>query len=234
MELKNIYLVQAAEQFSGNTKAAYLPYAVGTVAAKALSNKTVRAAFNLDRIVFLREPIEQIVDSLNDPFLIGFSNYIWNYEYNKAVAKKIKDKRVDKRLWAVQLRGEGMGNPEIAEKLDTSTKVVSRWVSAYSNGGIEALMGGKFGGNRRNMSFEKETQILAEFKARAKTGQLVEVSEIKQAYEEAVGHSIGGGQIYRVLKRHGWRKVMPRAKHPKRASDEVIEASKKLTFDSEK
>lgn len=148
--------------------------------------------------------------------------------------KTIKDKRVDKRLWAVQLRGEGMGNPEIAEKLDTSTKVVSRWVSAYSNGGIEALMGGKFGGNRRNMSFEKETQILAEFKARAKTGQLVEVSEIKQAYEEAVGHSIGGGQIYRVLKRHGWRKVMPRAKHPKRASDEVIEASKKLTFDSEK
>lgn len=90
LELKNIYLVQAAEQFSGNTKAAYLPYAVGTVAAKAWSNKTVREAFNLDRIVFLREPIEQMVDSLNDPFLIGFSNYIWNYEYNKAVAKKIK------------------------------------------------------------------------------------------------------------------------------------------------
>lgn len=90
MELKNIYLVQAAEQFSGNTKAAYLPYAAGTVAAKAWGNKTVCAAFNLDRIVFLREPIEQIVDSLNDPFLIGFSNYIWNYEYNKAVAKKIK------------------------------------------------------------------------------------------------------------------------------------------------
>lgn len=148
------------------------------------------------------------------------------------IRKKTKDKRVDKRLWAVQLRGEGMTNKEIAEKLDTSAKVISRWVSAYSNGGTEALMGGKFGGNRRNMSFEKETQILAEFEARAKKGQLIEISEIKQAYENLVGHSIGGGQIYRVLNRHGWRKVMPRSKHPKKASDEEVEASKKLTFES--
>jgi transposase len=150
------------------------------------------------------------------------------------VRKKTKDKRVDKRLWAVQLRGEGMDNQEIAEKLDTSAKVVSRWVSAYSNGGVEALMGGKFGGNRRNMSFEKEAQILAEFEAGAKSGQLVEISEIKQVYEKLVGHSIGGGQIYRVLKRHEWRKVMPRSKHPKKASDEEVEASKKLTIESAK
>ena len=146
-----------------------------------------------------------------------------------AMRKTITDKRVDKRLWAVQLRGEGMRNPEIAEKLDTSAKVVSRWGSAYSKGGIEALMGGKFGGNRRNMSLEDETQFLAEFDTRAKSGQLIETGEIKQAYENLVGHSIGSGQIYRVLHRHGWRKVMPRSKHPNKASDEVVEASKKLT-----
>jgi len=150
------------------------------------------------------------------------------------IRKTVKDKRVDKRLWAVQLRGEGMDNPEIAEKLDTSAKVISRWVSAYCNGGIEALMGGKFGGNRRNISFEKETQFLSEFEALAKKGQLIEVSEIKQAYENLVGHGIGGGQIYRVLNRHGWRKVMPRSKHPKKASDEEVEASKKLTIESER
>jgi transposase len=150
------------------------------------------------------------------------------------IRKTVKDKRVDKRLWAVQLRGEGMDNPEIAEKLDTSAKVISRWVSAYCNGGIEALMGGKFGGNRRNISFEKETQFLSEFEALAKKGQLIEVSEIKQAYENLVGHSIGGGQIYRVLNRHGWRKVMPRSKHPQKASDEEVEASKKLTIESER
>jgi hypothetical protein len=34
------------------------------------------------------------------------------------------------------------------------------------------------------------------------------------------------------LKRHGWRKVKPRPRHPGKASDEVIEASKKLTKNS--
>ena len=57
---------------------------------------------------------------------------------------------------------------------------------------------------------------------------IVEVSEIKTSYEQAVGHRTGGSQIYYVLRRHGWRKVMPRSKHPKKASEEVIETSKKL------
>ena len=55
------------------------------------------------------------------------------------------------------------------------------------------------------------------------------VQYVKNAYEEKVGHSIGKGQIYKVLNRHGWRKVLPRSKHPNKASDEAIEASKKLT-----
>lgn len=92
MRLKNIYLIQAAEQFSGSIKAAYLPYAVGTVAAKAWCNPTVQNTFNLERIIFLREPIERLISSLDDPYLVGFSSYIWNYEYNKAVAQRIKSK----------------------------------------------------------------------------------------------------------------------------------------------
>ena len=31
-----------------------------------------------------------------------------------------------------------------------------------------------------------------------------------------------------LLERHNWRKVMPRSRHPKKASDEAIEASKKI------
>ena len=179
--------------------------------------------------------------------------------------KTITDKRIDKRLHAVYLRGMGMKNPCIAVKLDTSAKVVilipirklpkkwpknrinatifrpflgtfligisiSQWVSDYCNIGIESLLGGKYGGNRRNMTFAEEEIFLAGFKKMAETGKLVEVSEIKKAYEEKVGHKIGKGQIYRVLKRHKWRKVMPRSKHPNKASDEEIESSKKLTL----
>jgi len=143
--------------------------------------------------------------------------------------KTIKDKQADKRLRAVQLRGEGKSNREIADMLETSSDVVSQWVSAYAKNGITAILPKKRTSNRRNMSLSEEEAFLSEYKKRAEQGQIVEVSEIKAAYEAKVGHTIGGGQIYRVLKRHGWRKVMPRSRHPKKASDEVIEASKKLT-----
>ena len=91
------------------------------------------------------------------------------------------------------------------------------------------MMGCHYGGNRRNMSFEEEEALLEPFLQKAEAGQVVEVSEIEAAYREAVGHSIGTSQIYYVLHRHGWRKVMPRSKHPKKAGEEVIETSKKLT-----
>jgi len=145
--------------------------------------------------------------------------------------EKIKDKKVDKRLHAVQLRGEGMNNTAIAAKLDTTPKVVSRWISAYINEGMEALLGRKHTGNHRNMSIAEEAEFLAEYKQLAEQGQIIEIGDIKLAYEARVGHSIGGSQIYYVLQRHKWRKIMPRSKHPNKASDEEIASSKKLTFE---
>ena len=146
--------------------------------------------------------------------------------------KNIKNTAVDKRLRAVQLRGEGKQNKEIAEIVESVPRVVSRWVSAYMNGGIEALLPKKRGGNRRNMSYEAEAALLSSFEDKAAQGKVVEISEIEAAYREMVGHDIGSGQIYRVLKRHEWRKVKPRSRHPKKASPEAIEASKKLTIES--
>ncbi|WP_081646410.1 winged helix-turn-helix domain-containing protein [Oscillibacter sp. 1-3] len=78
------------------------------------------------------------------------------------------------------------------------------------------------------MSAEEAT-ILAPFRARAEAGELVESSEIAKAYQSAVDHPISTGRIYFVLHRLGWRKVMPRSKRPKKASEEEIAASKKFT-----
>ena len=97
----------------------------------------------------------------------------------------------------------------------------------YRKNGLEVISGNHYGGNHRNMSVE-EADILAPFKARAEKGELVEISEIAKAYQSAVDHPVSRGQIYFVLYRHGWRKVMPRSKHPKKASDEEIAASKEL------
>lgn len=146
----------------------------------------------------------------------------------KAARRETKDKRADARLKALELRAEGMELSEVSQATGFHAAYVSQLVAKYRDHGLEAISGNHYGGNHRNMSFEEEAAILAPFKARAEKGELVEISEIETAYQQAVGHSIGTSQIYYVLHRHGWRKVMPRSRHPKKGSEEVIETSKKL------
>jgi len=141
-----------------------------------------------------------------------------------------KESLPQKRLQVLQLRMEGYKDAEIAQITKYSKSRVSAICCEYAKFGIEKFkQENRKGGNNRNISYEEETELLSQFKQRAEAGNIVVTQEIKTAYQEKVGHRIGDGQIYRVLKRHGWRKVMPRSKHPNKASDEVIEASKKLT-----
>ena len=90
--VKSVYFVQVNYLY-GNT--AYLPYAVGSLAAYAWQNETICREYALGRFVFVREPIDEVAASLENPFLVGFSSYIWNFEYNKALAKAIKEKHPD-------------------------------------------------------------------------------------------------------------------------------------------
>ena len=157
------------------------------------------------------------------------------YRYSKedlkkivAARKKNKNKRVEKRLYALELRAEGKSAEEVSVATGFHKAYISQLTSKYRKSGIEAISGNHYGGNRRNMSAEEEAALLEPFQAEAEKGQIVEVSKIKAQYEEAVGHRIGGSQIYYVLERNGWRKVMPRSRHPKKASEEVIATSKKL------
>lgn len=154
------------------------------------------------------------------------------YEEIKAVRKAARDKQTDKRLQVLELRCEGKGLKEIAEQTGFHRSHVSGLIQKYFEEGLEAISEKHYVGNRRNMSFEEETTFLEQYRQRAEEGQLLETREIAKAYEEKVGHSIGGSQIYLVLRRHGWRKLMPRSRHPKKASEEAIEASKKLTVKS--
>ena len=142
--------------------------------------------------------------------------------------KDNKDKRAEARLKALELRAKGAESKEVSEATGFHAGSVTRLVAKYRDYGIEAIAGNHYGGNHRNMSVEEEAAILAPFKERAEKGELVDIGEIAKAYQSEVTHPVSKGQIYCVLHRHGWRKVMPRSKHPKKASDEEIAASKKL------
>ena len=149
---------------------------------------------------------------------------------NAAKANKRKD--VDRRLPALLMRAKGNKLLEISQATGYSFSNITKLVRTYRAQGLAAIIETHYGGNHRNMSYEEEAALLKPFVKKAEAGQMVEISEIKAAYQEAVGHSIGVSQIYYVLHRHKWRKIMPRSQHPKKASEEVIEASKKLTPES--
>ena len=73
-----------------------------------------------------------------------------------------------------------------------------------------------------------ENEVLKGIDLTVEKGEMVAISEIAKAYQSAVDHPVSNGQIYFVLRRHKWRKVMPRSRHPQKASEEEIAASKKL------
>ncbi len=50
----------------------------------------IAGAFDLAGIFVLRENTDDVLSQIDDPFLVGFSCYMWNMEYNKALAEKIK------------------------------------------------------------------------------------------------------------------------------------------------
>lgn len=145
-------------------------------------------------------------------------------------AKKVnRNKTVDKRLEALIMRAKKVSRAAVSEKTGFCKQYITDLTAAYHQKGLSAIVENHYRGNRRNMSFDEEAAFLAGFEEQAQKGQLVEISAIAAAYEEKVGHTIGGSQIYYVLARHGFRKVMPRSRHPKSAAPEAIEASKKLT-----
>ncbi len=57
----------------------------------------------------------------------------------KTYRKNVKDKYTDRRMYAVQLRGEGLKNKEISEKLSIDKRMISKYVSLYRKGGIKSL-----------------------------------------------------------------------------------------------
>ena len=126
-------------------------------------------------------------------------------ELIKKARENVTNKTEDKRLYAVQLRGEGLTNGEIAARLNTSSKVISRWVCSYKRDGINSLYQKRGIVRHCNMTFEEEEEFLQGFAQKIENGQKVDIGEIKRAYVEKVGHNIGKGQIYEVLKRHNWR-----------------------------
>ena len=143
--------------------------------------------------------------------------------------KKNTNKLIDKKLRVLELRYNKISYVEIGNMVGYTNIRICQLMKEFKEKGLEEYVRNKNGGNHRSLTIEQEIAILDRFTEKANNGQVVCVQDIKAEFDRIIGKDTGRGYIYMVLKRHIWRKVMPRSKHPKKASDEAIYASKKLT-----
>lgn len=87
--MKNIYFVQVGFEFDGSV---YLPYAVGTIMAYCQNDPEIKSEYQFSDIIFKREKLSSAIEKIADPYIVAFSCSVWNMEYNKSLAKIIKDK----------------------------------------------------------------------------------------------------------------------------------------------
>jgi transposase len=133
------------------------------------------------------------------------------------------------RIQCVLIRATlGSSAAQIAQLLGWSTATVHVLHSRWAKEG-EAIfdLRGRGGRRHQHLSVERERALLAPFVKRAQAGGMLKVSEIRQAYEEQAGVQVAPSTVYRLLDRHGWRKVVPRPRHPK--ADVAAQAAFKKT-----
>lgn len=112
----------------------------------------------------------------------------------------------------------GMSAPEIATALRLSVSTIRRIHVEFIKNGRPAIEGkGNRGGRRKSyMSFDEECKFLEAHARQSEDGKIRNVSLLKRDYETRIGQKVHKTSIYRLLDRHGWRKIAPRTYHTKR------------------
>ena len=91
MTKKKISFVQPNfQQGPKEFNAYYLPYSAGVILGYALASEKVKESWELDHLIWRREPIEELALKLSTSDLVAFSTYVWNHRYNYKLARLVK------------------------------------------------------------------------------------------------------------------------------------------------
>lgn len=86
-----------------------------------------------------------------------------------------------------------------------------------------------WGGRRRaSLPLEEEDRFLAPWVQASSEGGILVVSPLRAALAQKLGRPVAASVVYRLLARHGWRKVAPDTRHPK--SDPQIQEAWEKNF----
>ncbi|KKT80817.1 MAG: hypothetical protein UW78_C0024G0002 [Candidatus Azambacteria bacterium GW2011_GWA1_44_9] len=84
---RRVYLVQVNHQFGRNV---FVPYSVGSLVAYVQTIPDIKDNFQFMPFAFLREDPNHVVAKMCDPSIVGFSCYLWNWEYNLKLAQLVR------------------------------------------------------------------------------------------------------------------------------------------------
>ena len=112
---------------------------------------------------------------------------------------------------------------ETAKVLGVGRATVARLQAAFrKNQSTLSKPAGNWGGRRQALLSQKEEgAFLKPWLEKAAAGNLVVVSPIRAALSQRLGQPVKPSVVYRLLARHGWRKIAPDTRHPK--SDPAVQ-----------
>jgi len=132
--------------------------------------------------------------------------------------KEVKDTHQWRQLEALWLREKlRKKGKEVAEILHYRVQTVHYLWHRWLREGEGMLRDRQGPGGRKHayLTEEEEGEVLQSCIKKAQRGNIVTVQDIKKAYEDRSGKHVHVSTIYRCLRRHEWRKVVPGKRHPK-------------------
>lgn len=134
----------------------------------------------------------------------------------EALLKTVQRSAEMRRVQCVFFRCLGSDSISIARMVGYKpghVRLVWQW---FRGGGWDRLLGERRGRNRgkAHLKLEDEAGFLESFKVRSEKGSLVTAKEIHAAHGRLVKKDLDPTVTYRLLDRHGWRKIAPRPEHP--------------------
>jgi transposase len=115
----------------------------------------------------------------------------------------------------------------ISPLVNLSRPSIYKIVEHYNKEGVKGVRYGARGGRRRSiLSIEQEKELLSAVENKARAGQIKTANDIRVLVETKVGKRVSDDYLWDLLKRHGWKKKMPRPHHPQRNLSEQNEFKK--------
>ena len=125
------------------------------------------------------------------------------------------------RILCIWLRASlGLSCQQIAVVLGGHPGSVRNRQARVLRDGMAVLeQAGRGGRHRAHLTPAEEDALLADFCFTAGQGGVVEAGPLRVAYETKVEHPVAKSTVYRLLARHGWRKLVPRPYHPEASAE---------------